>query len=905
MSEKSDLTYNPYIVGNPIRGREMFFGREDDFRFLAARLTADTNNRLIVFSGDRRSGKTSILFQILDGRLGEKYLPVLFDLQMQAGITGDRELFCLIADSVYEAAGLSAVADRNDSTSRIIDKMFSAVEIAQPGRTLLLLVDEYELIEMKINDNSITANMIHLLAAMLESRHRISYIFAGSSNIRTRGECWKPLLTKSHHRHISYLSKSDSARLITEPVKDVVRVTEDIITEIFRLAAGHPFFTQVVCQNLIDLLIEEKRTDPSVEDMNRVVRYIIDNPLPHMIYSWRSQTDEVKIHLAGIASRTQNGTSWINTRKTAYYLQKHLPHHSVSLEQTHSALEKAYHLDILEKAGSKYRFKMDLYRQWIAREHSIWSIPNEVPTSVGEKKSRSPLLRISKTAIIAVSVTLVLIVAVLLFATPIRGKTLLTTYAFQSDNIDPDYGWIAGGFSRAIAVHLSESNGSETIQFASESFSEKRRNAARYTLSGEVSMESNLITLAIRLSRRNRDTMMAKTFRVRIDQLTEALQQIIDILESSLDIEYSTKGQLLLGQLEDLGSRAIEGYLGGLHFLGIEKSGPEHTLLLQRLGIGTCPLGIIFVTDRHNWGDIYEIEPDTGNASEILNGIEKSMATPVYSYLPTSADNSDRSATMPRVLISPDRDHWIIEYFVRSSKGEMHLIDLGETGKSGSNIGVAYKNPVWSSKGDFIAAERISGGIAIYGQSENQTTGFSQWSVANDKGTSPDWGFSNELAFSFQETIYIRPKDGKLRQIAHGTHPRFSLGGKQLAFLSGEDPRSMRVIDIKTANEFTLLEHHGDIRSLSWSPNGSRLLAEFDFSGNTEICIVEYPSGDMTNISRHEAEDVHPVWSPDGTRIVFQSLRDGNWELYILESDGTGLRNLTNNPAADVHPEWR
>jgi hypothetical protein len=42
-----------------------------------------------VFCGERRSGKTSILFQILNGRLGERFLPVLVDMQILAGIRDD------------------------------------------------------------------------------------------------------------------------------------------------------------------------------------------------------------------------------------------------------------------------------------------------------------------------------------------------------------------------------------------------------------------------------------------------------------------------------------------------------------------------------------------------------------------------------------------------------------------------------------------------------------------------------------------------------------------------------------------------------------------------------------------------------------------------------------------------
>ena len=65
---------NPYIVGNPIKTKDMFYGRQDDFDFIKRKLQAGNQSFIIVFCGERRSGKTSILFQILNGELGPSFL---------------------------------------------------------------------------------------------------------------------------------------------------------------------------------------------------------------------------------------------------------------------------------------------------------------------------------------------------------------------------------------------------------------------------------------------------------------------------------------------------------------------------------------------------------------------------------------------------------------------------------------------------------------------------------------------------------------------------------------------------------------------------------------------------------------------------------------------------------------
>ena len=75
---------NPYIVGNPVRERAMFYGREEDFALVKKRFHDSDRGAILIFCGERRSGKTSILFQIMDGRLGEGFISVLLDMQSMA-----------------------------------------------------------------------------------------------------------------------------------------------------------------------------------------------------------------------------------------------------------------------------------------------------------------------------------------------------------------------------------------------------------------------------------------------------------------------------------------------------------------------------------------------------------------------------------------------------------------------------------------------------------------------------------------------------------------------------------------------------------------------------------------------------------------------------------------------------
>src|SRR5262245_9744494 len=96
------ISPNPFIVGNPVRDRSMFFGREAEFELVRKRFHDSEKGMLLVFCGERRSGKTSILFQILDRRLGPEYIPVLIDMQSMA-VGSEIEFMTRVSEEVTAA----------------------------------------------------------------------------------------------------------------------------------------------------------------------------------------------------------------------------------------------------------------------------------------------------------------------------------------------------------------------------------------------------------------------------------------------------------------------------------------------------------------------------------------------------------------------------------------------------------------------------------------------------------------------------------------------------------------------------------------------------------------------------------------------------------------------------------
>ncbi|HYV04702.1 MAG TPA: two-component regulator propeller domain-containing protein [Blastocatellia bacterium] len=415
---------NPYIVGNPIRSEQMFFGREDDFRYVRTKLEGASQGVVIVFCGDRRVGKSSILYQVLNGRLGDRFVPVFVDLQEMV-VASDAELFArmtrLIAEAVIrannqqlaialgedgkqveQAANAPAIAaspsviphearalrplvvpgfDGGNPYPLFLDFLDEALQ-ALGDRTLLILMDEYELMEGKVDEGKLSSELFTFLAGLMDNKERLAFIFTGSRRLEERDKkYWRELLRRSLFRKVGFLSEGDAVRLITEPVEGRVVYGRGVVDVISRLTAGQPFYAQMVCQNTVDYLNQHEQNWVTLADLTHVIADIIDNPLPQMIYTWDALSDDEKIVLSLLAETLPDGIDYSaadqlrSAVKTGDY-PVNLSENTIRL-----TLEEMFRRELLEKdAGDGFRFKIDLFRLWIRRSHSIWQVVKEVRT---------------------------------------------------------------------------------------------------------------------------------------------------------------------------------------------------------------------------------------------------------------------------------------------------------------------------------------------------------------------------------------------------------------------------------------------------------------------------------------------------------------------------------------------
>jgi Tol biopolymer transport system component len=141
---------------------------------------------------------------------------------------------------------------------------------------------------------------------------------------------------------------------------------------------------------------------------------------------------------------------------------------------------------------------------------------------------------------------------------------------------------------------------------------------------------------------------------------------------------------------------------------------------------------------------------------------------------------------------------------------------------------------------------------------------------------------------------------------------RISPDGKKIAYnwFSPKNTYALRVMNIDGSGVRTLWEKTGYGVPLSWSPDGTQILASvYGGDGLTSLHIVNASSGEHRELLPPANRDINGAsFSPDGKTIVFDLILFGNEsqesDLYIMGAAGGQPEKLEANPANDIKPTW-
>lgn len=280
--------FNPYVAGAPIRDAAMFYGREALLREI---VDAVHHNSLMIH-GERRIGKTSLLYQIqkrLQGYEDAEYhfFPVYIDLEG----TPEPEFFHRLMEGVLEALAepLQAMENRQElhyyqkekpeayedrdfrRDLRLIIDFLKERYHRQPR--LIFLLDEIDIL------NSYDQLTQQQLRRILQDAfaQNVSTVVAGVHISKSWDRQESPWYNMFVEVPLPPFDRKEAEKLMREPVARFYKWEDDAIHYVYARSQGRPHRIQQICLEAVNSMLDDHRKRITLEDVKKAYERIIAN----------------------------------------------------------------------------------------------------------------------------------------------------------------------------------------------------------------------------------------------------------------------------------------------------------------------------------------------------------------------------------------------------------------------------------------------------------------------------------------------------------------------------------------------------------------------------------------------------------------------------------------------------
>jgi len=367
---------NPYIVGTPLQSNKMFFGRQRALQFAIDNLRAGDQNNALIFFGQRRVGKSSILYRLMESPLTEECVFTYIDCQGFAADTA-RLLYrlCLEVSSALVRQGCPVqkpdLKRFKEDGFVALDEYLDIVESAAGSRRICLMFDEYEFLEYRVKEGGVSPQIFDKLRNLMQHRNRrFPFIFVGTHQLtELTADYWSFLFNTALYHEIGSLSEAESRALIVEPVKGELRYDDLAVEKILRVTGSHPYFIQVTCRLVVNFCNDQQRNYVTLADVNEVLREAVEGSTAHVKYLYKDyatpQEQQILAALARVTDESKRFASSTEVWRLA--VEDGLPHDFRVVVDLLSALKNKRLLREEGHGGGLYGFEYEFLRIWIER----------------------------------------------------------------------------------------------------------------------------------------------------------------------------------------------------------------------------------------------------------------------------------------------------------------------------------------------------------------------------------------------------------------------------------------------------------------------------------------------------------------------------------------------------------
>lgn len=254
-----------------------FYGRQEAVE--KANAVLRFSSRPIIFIGERRAGKTSIL-KLFMRSLGNKPEYITIETSWLE-IHSASDLMYKILGTIYVKLELT-----DDALQKVFKTITSPTEFRQalqsilkgvPDRTVVIGIDEFDAIIMEWPDDEEKKKIISMIISLVETEEPPVRIILAMTREPGKIEMGysSPLTTKSEQIRLEPFSKSELDEMILGILENEIQIAEHELAQIFTLSGGWPYFAKALLyywiqnsdvKNRLELAKEKAIQDPGLSD---------------------------------------------------------------------------------------------------------------------------------------------------------------------------------------------------------------------------------------------------------------------------------------------------------------------------------------------------------------------------------------------------------------------------------------------------------------------------------------------------------------------------------------------------------------------------------------------------------------------------------------------------------------
>lgn len=378
---------SPYVMGPPVKTPQMFYGRQDVFDWIGENISGSHQQHILILHGERRMGKTSILYQLCNRPPTPQHVCVFFSLELPPPKSlGD--LFYSMARSIHTEMTKFGLRlpdpvkdDFRDDAQRSFLSFCESAESILGDRRLLVMMDEMDVLIDKVEKGMLSEDVLHFIRGLMQHSDRIAFLVTGAYKVRDMLKNSRSILFNMARPYkISYLNQSEAEALIVEPVAEYLIYDGLVVNKILRVSACHPYFIQYICDSLVKLARAQRKNFVALLDLDVVLHDVIqDNTgnLQKAVYAPLALPEQKA--LAALANVTDDYRILVPPDVVAQELDKYKLGITKSdlLDALHSLCERDLVVDQRVGQSLQYGFKMDLIRMWLRQNEVLLRLSQE------------------------------------------------------------------------------------------------------------------------------------------------------------------------------------------------------------------------------------------------------------------------------------------------------------------------------------------------------------------------------------------------------------------------------------------------------------------------------------------------------------------------------------------------